>query len=274
MDILPTIKKEITLQLAKYIPVKIKKGLCRGMRLYGNLFYNRRSHMLTEEETFYASIDYNQKIIIEAGACKGFFSMFFAKKAIGGKLFAFEPNPSNYFLLNKNLKTNNLTNSIPVNCGLSDSSGRLFIVSSRYNTGKSTFKEDKQASIKRSLVPIIEREVEVKTIDTIVDEFGLERVDFIKIDTEGWEPFVVRGMKKTLEKHLPLLYFEIHGLNEMQRRKDISSIYELLKQQNYRIFKLKDGFQEISNENLLINSGGGYVGVRKNSDLEVICSNP
>jgi hypothetical protein len=79
MRLYSEIKKEIALQVSKCMPIKIKKGISANKLLYGNLFYNRRPEELYEEELFYKNIDLKDKIIIEAGAHIGIYTMFFFK---------------------------------------------------------------------------------------------------------------------------------------------------------------------------------------------------
>ena len=58
-----------------------------------------------------------------------------------------------------------------------------------------------------------DRAVRVKTLD----QFNYNDVDFIKIDVEGWEPKVLRGAKKTIDRCNPVICVEINkGDNESQ----------------------------------------------------------
>ena len=65
--------------------------------------------------------------------------------------------------------------------------------------------------------------VHTRTLDSIVDELKLDRVDFIKIDTEGAEMQILRGSENTLKKtthlaiaayHDPFQPQEIYGYLE------------------------------------------------------------
>ena len=97
-------KNEIAFHLSRFIPIQIKNGLSSGIRLYGNLFYNRRSKELYDEEIFYKNLYLKDKVIIEAGAYIGIYTMFFATKINHGTILAFEPNPVSFYFLNKNLR--------------------------------------------------------------------------------------------------------------------------------------------------------------------------
>jgi FkbM family methyltransferase len=54
-------------------------------------------------------------------------------------------------------------------------------------------------------------EVPVSTLDRLVDDLGLNRLDTIKIDVEGWEVEVFRGAHRTLERMRPLVYGEFNN---------------------------------------------------------------
>ena len=47
--------------------------------------------------------------------------------------------------------------------------------------------------------------METTTIDKLVEELGIERVDFIKADIEGEELNMLKGARKTIEKFKPKL---------------------------------------------------------------------
>jgi FkbM family methyltransferase len=253
------IKKELSFRLGNIIPIEIKKGLCRGMKLYGNLFYNRRQQELYAEEILYVNIDLDGKIVIEAGSHLGAYTMFFAKAVGKGNVMAFEPNPFLFTLLTRNINKNSFTNVLAINAGLSNVSGQMRLISPRHNMSKGTFKLDKQELMKKAEAPFIEKNVPVTTIDQALNDHSIQRVDFVKIDTEGYEPFIIMGMSSTLQKHKPLIYFEIHGLNKDQKQADLKQIYDFLWVFNYRIEKLAKDSCEINYENLIEQEGGGFL---------------
>eukprot|EP00435_Cladocopium_sp_Y103_P076455 s1_g194.t1 len=53
--------------------------------------------------------------------------------------------------------------------------------------------------------------VEAQTVDQIVARLGLERVDFIKIDVEGYESQVFQGAQETIQRFNPIIYFEFNS---------------------------------------------------------------
>lgn len=53
--------------------------------------------------------------------------------------------------------------------------------------------------------------VPMGTVDGIVDALGLDRVDFIKVDVEGFEPQVLKGALQTIERFNPIIYLEFNS---------------------------------------------------------------
>lgn len=253
-----TMKMEVLLQCSKIFPIKIKKGITKGMTLYGDPFYNRRAEGLTDEEILFTGLELKGKTVLEAGAHIGIYSLYFASKVQSGKLILFEPNPLNCFFLRKNLSANSFRSPIQLNCGLSNNPGKLHFVSKRYNRAKGTFKTDKHEVLRQGQNLVFAQDIEVITIDQTVERFKLEGVDFVKIDTEGFEPYVIEGMSATLRRFRPKLYFEIHGLNKAQQQCDLARIFKHIEPHGYQIRKLDTGLPIITQSNISEFSGGGY----------------
>ncbi|MSR65652.1 MAG: FkbM family methyltransferase [Verrucomicrobiae bacterium] len=253
------LKKEIVLQASKAIPITISKGICRGMRVFGDLFYNRRSADLNDEEIFYSSLDLRGKVVIEAGAHMGIYSIYFASRVEGGRLISFEPNPVSYDFIRRNLKLNGFDNAVAVHAGLSNQPGVLKLTSNRFNRSVGTFRQDKSKSFKADRVPLIEAEVPVTTVDETVRKYALPRVDFVKIDTEGFESFVIEGMKATLQTTDLILYFEVHGFTPELQRADLERIWRFVSPLDYQVVKLEKGLTGVTEASLPTLAGGAYV---------------
>lgn len=170
-------------------------------------------------------------IVIDCGASAGDITLVYSK-LVGekGKVIAIEPNKESFRFLLKNLEANNANNVVPL---------RLAVV-------------DKKRKIKMSKARGYDRicstrgnyEVEGRSIDWIARR--LKRVDLIKIDVEGAEDLVVKGMLKTIEKFKPKLIIEIHGWLCMKKRKYI--LHTLLEKFKYKIvheFKIINNTVEV-----------------------------
>ena len=77
--------------------------------------------------------------------------------------------------------------------------------------------------------------VKVFTLDKIWKD-NKDTIDFIKIDAEGWDYFVLKGGQKALEKYSPLLLMEFDEENIRQCNLTQEVIISFLKKLNYQVF--------------------------------------
>ena len=105
---------------------------------------------------------------------------------------AFEINPKIYECMNYNLKQRNVENVTTYPYGLGAREESVSI-----KTTNKSFSTHVNPSQREGNIP-------VKPLDF----FNLENVDFIKIDAEGYEPFVAQGGIKTIERCQPIILYE------------------------------------------------------------------
>jgi FkbM family methyltransferase len=135
--------------------------------------------------------------VLDIGAHIGYFTRSLAK-LVGrqGKVYAFEPHPENFHLLKRN--TSQFSNVLLENKALShmNSSARFFI-----NTKSGCHSLFEQPHTFSSI------EVEVTTLDRFWEELGRPNIDFIKMDIEGAEPYVLKGASQFFhyQKRLSLI---------------------------------------------------------------------
>lgn len=73
--------------------------------------------------------------------------------------------------------------------------------------------------------------------------------DFVKIDIEGWELETFRGAKEILKKG-PIILFSLHSPFILERNKKPEEVFEILFNNNYKIFDLTENFgKEVNNSN-------------------------
>lgn len=145
-------------------------------------------------------------VFIDVGAHIGTYTVR-ASKIVGekGLVIAFEPDYRNYYNLVTNLQLNKCTNVVPVPLAAYSRDGVILEFMLATGTGHS------------SLIHLSRRELLYKlpvytvTVDTIVRQVRPKTVDLVKIDTEGAEVEVLRGMRRTIERYQPVLIIETHG---------------------------------------------------------------
>jgi len=134
-------------------------------------------------------------IALDIGAGVGHYTILFSK-LVGktGLVYAYEPDPFMFKMLVENIRINKLTNVIVEPFAISDHNGEMpFYVST---VGQS------------SLLPMrgIRSIIKVKVLT--VDSLNLVRLDWVKIDTEGTEGKVLKGMRESIIQHGPRLLVE------------------------------------------------------------------
>lgn len=131
-------------------------------------------------------------VVLDAGACIGPYTVPMAKKVgATGKVIAFEPSPETFECLKFNCR--DLTNVELHNCALGETVHKRSIVISA-NVGANFLSE-----------PCDDGNVQVVPL-------FLDRLNFIKMDVEGFEPFVIRGALSVIKKNKPIIFTEInHG---------------------------------------------------------------
>ncbi|MGB9607893.1 MAG: FkbM family methyltransferase [bacterium] len=146
-------------------------------------------------------------IVIDCGANIGVASLLFAKKAgKEGKVIAIEPEERNYEVLRKSSQLNKDKTApvIPLRVAVYKEDGHLKLYVSKSPASHTLYKNIEHEAIRESLTGAME-EVKAVRIDTIVEELGLGRVDFIKMDIEGAEVDALLGAERTITQFKPKL---------------------------------------------------------------------
>jgi len=144
-------------------------------------------------------------VAFDIGANIGIHTMLMAKKAgVHGKVIAFEPEENNYETLLKNIRMNKMQNVLTVKTALGDTveDGKLY-VNKHVGIGAISLIESTDSDMCQM--------VEVRPGDYLVEKLNLPVPKVVKIDVEGFEYPVIKGLLKTLsDKNCELLCCEIH----------------------------------------------------------------
>lgn len=155
--------------------------------------------------------------VVDVGANIGLFTVNLAR-AVGphGHIFAFEPAPGNLVLLEKNIRANGYGNVTITPKAATQASGKIQLYLSDFNPGdhriynpeekiktwdKSSAVYDKLKSGKRQAVS-----VDSISLDDFFKDFG-KPISLVKIDVQGAEGGVLRGMLGLLKKNKDIVIF-------------------------------------------------------------------
>lgn len=143
-------------------------------------------------------------VAIDVGANIGVYTLQMARKVSRtGKVYAFEPEPTNFFILSKNISENNFTHVFPLSVGLADHKTQASLYLSWDNMGDHRV-YDATYRRERKNIPVF-----LNKLDTILQNYQEEeKITTIKIDTQGYEPFILKGAIQTITKNHPTLFLE------------------------------------------------------------------
>jgi FkbM family methyltransferase len=176
-------------------------------------------------------------LAIDVGANIGAHTLSMAR-AVGatGRVLAFEPNPLVRSALICNVDLNHLDQITVFPCALGSQSGTLPL---RVPTRESKeFSNLGLASLVALETPHDLIDVEVRTLDDVLDDAAIERVDVIKIDVQGYEVEALKGMRGCLARHCPVVVFEYDAWAWGEANAQVSEASDILLAAGYSLFTL------------------------------------
>ena len=168
-----------------------------------------RTHIETELNNIFAIVDTlpNDAVVVDGGANIGFFTVPVAHRTQGRgtRIVSFEPQRQLFQALGGSLAINGYDHVYLHNCGLGAEPGTAQLPAVDYSVAqdfgtvalsdKTTVDEHKW---------LADRVVDVTSIDTM----ALPRLDFFKLDVEGYEVSALAGAIETIKKHRPWIWVE------------------------------------------------------------------
>jgi hypothetical protein len=203
---------------------------------YGNSSFSKNGEIREKKSLnyFYNLINKNDKVnIVDIGANVGLYSLY-AKYLPNSQFYSFEPFKFTYDLLNDNIKINNINNVKTYNIGLSDNKGKTILNVCLSHDGLSTMGENPLRF--NDIHPV---EVEIDTLDNIFYNNDI-KVDFIKIDTEGYEYNILKGGEKTIKKYKPIIQLEYNVTNMKQCNINPEQLLNYINELGYKQHNLID----------------------------------
>ncbi len=164
--------------------------------------------------------------IVDVGANIGYYVLIEAR-ALGtsGKIYAIEPAPKNFEMLQANLEINSFGREIEShNLAISDSVGKVqFEIAGASNHHR--------LSVNGSGANTIE--VEATTLDVLL---AGKKIDMVRMDAEGAEWVILRGMRGILAGNQPLkMFIEVHPKLIREYRGDLDEWLEMLADSNFDV---------------------------------------
>lgn len=179
-------------------------------------------------------------LALDVGANVGITTMMLAR--MSSEVWAFEPDTANRSLLRHHLELNGFNNVRVHSCALGDRNDTA-ILNLMESAGHHSL-GDVQPGKSRGRA-----QIELRRLDGLLENSGCLRVDFLKIDVEGFEKEVLLGLGHWLSPScVPRIAFEVSKPCLDALGKDAGEIHDLLLSRGYQVYDLADrpvGVREI-----------------------------
>ncbi len=190
--------------------IKNKDKLLRGVAV-------TLSEVLFFPEFLNSKVSLNDgDVVFDVGAFIGLTSIFFSKKVgQNGRIYAIEPVMHNVIM--KNIKENNINNVKIIPKAIGEKVGTTEIEISDFCADSSI----SQRNYTKDYYSI-KKEVAITSLDSLIENLKLKRIDLIQIDIEGAEELAIKGAVKLIKKYKPkwsISSYHIDHENEYQHVK-------------------------------------------------------
>ncbi len=185
--------------------------------------------------------------VLDIGAHHGLYTLL-ASKCVGngGRVLAFEPSPRERKQLFLHLRVNRCANVkvLPFALGNETSEAEFFLVDGN-ETGCNSLRPPAVNQPTRKI------QVAVRRLDEVVQQEGVENVDFIKLDVEGGELAVLLGATRLLEREpRPVILAEVQDIRTEPWGYGAKMILEILSERGYKWHEISgDGTLTVLNSN-------------------------
>ncbi len=167
--------------------------------------------------------------IIDVGTNYGTSLLQFAN-LIGGKgrVFGFEPDPTNFEICKQNIQINPFTNLYVENFGLGNKECDVnLVIETESNRGSSR--------ISKNINGNEFQQIKIIRFDNWIKEKKIEKINLIKIDVEGYEMEVLKGAEQSIKKFKPILFIELDDKNLKLQNSSAKELISFLINLDYNI---------------------------------------
>ena len=202
-----------------------------------NLINHRDNYDIREREIVQELAHGN---CLDIGANIGYHTLVMAKSDKVKEVHAFEPDPTNYKNLNKNIVLNHLENKVyTINCAVThDDLGRSSLYKCDFNDGMHRIYKSKWCNNDDKPIQVNTISIDYYLRDTIYP------IGFVKLDIEGSEFGALKGMEQMLKRDHPTIMMEFHPPSIEEAGDKPEDSYNFLMEIGYTRFDLADPYIE------------------------------
>lgn len=213
------------------------RGLSRLLETYLSILLGKGAGtgwaMDAEIRAARVSIHRAVPVVLDVGANTGEWSARLLQYFPQARLFMIEPQPA----CQTEIRQRQLAGSVLIPKAVSDQGGqRIRLFTNGDTSGIASLHERRDSCFEGlEFAPL---DVETVTVDQVIDEHGLEVVDFMKMDIEGHELHALRGASRSLrDGKIRALTFEF-GSSNINSRSYFRDFWDLLTPHGYRLYRI------------------------------------
>lgn len=239
-----------------FYPLNLFKNVTRKVKINNNIIFSLNINDWVQENLYFLgeyekaelkTLDIFLKedsTFIDLGANIGLYTLY-ASRLVGkkGHVISFEPFKENYKTLIKNISLNECSNILAENLAISKKNE---IINLYWNV------EDRNLGMVSTTYNIKNSKSEIAnavSLDYYFKKNNIGRIDFIKIDIEGFEYQALLGMKEILSNYNPILLIEILPEKGSSELSNAFRIANFLKEFNYIKYYIDDSGKSLKKEN-------------------------
>lgn len=229
-------QKNLALFLSRTPFHRVARALARKLNRYMDVAenWNNGDEASNGESFLLRRAAPHLRVAFDIGANLGNWSALLLAENPHCAVHAFEASPRTFPNLQKRLGPQG--NAHLHAAGMGERPGTLAFHDYGENSGLSSF-VSRESSVGQKPERIID--VPVMTVDSFCAENGIEQIDFVKVDTEGYEMAVLRGMSAMLERRrISLVQFE-YGGTWIDVRETLARANEFLARHHYEFYRLR-----------------------------------
>jgi FkbM family methyltransferase len=136
------------------------------------------------------------RCVFDVGANVGTFTLEGRKAFPNSRFYAFEPVRATFEKMRQRLAGDDMVRTFE--CALGAAPGTETISIFDGHDGVSSLRPDADFTVKRGYVASAHEQISVDTVDNICRASGIDSIDLLKIDVEGYEAEVIKGANSTL----------------------------------------------------------------------------
>ncbi|HEY9769101.1 MAG TPA: FkbM family methyltransferase [Coleofasciculaceae cyanobacterium] len=179
-------------------------------------------------------------VFYDIGANVGFFSII-AAKLVGntGKVYAFEPGEGNANSIRHNARLNDFNQIEVIEKAVSNTSGEGQLLLAKYSGGHALATADAPPDLAGEVT------IDLVSIDDLIAQNRITPPNFVKVDVEGAELDVLKGMSETIKTYQPTIIYEVDDSDRAGYERKYRELADFLESLNYQVTQIENSYDTI-----------------------------